>query len=157
MLRHNIIDASKVAVARNRRGIVEAQRALGDAVKRMRGKREKEKDFWQGVMSLSQSDDEDHANRPQWDILPAWTHDVAIIKADKQMAKDIMVMYAPDEGEKSVSLTQPTTSSSHVRSLLIQRTLHSGFIRKRRSHQTQPTRQTRTSSYSSCAKKDVFV
>jgi hypothetical protein len=114
VLRHNIIDASKVAVARNRRGIVEAQRALGGAVKRMRGKREKEKEFWQGVMSLSQSDDEEHANRPQWDILPAWTHDVAIIKADKQMAKDIMVMYASDEGEKSVHFDATPRHPAHM-------------------------------------------
>ncbi len=97
VLRPSLIEGSRLAIARNRKGIADAQSALGDAVSRMRGKEPAEQRFWHGVTGLSGIGQESGGKR--WGVLPMWTQGVEFVKADRQMAKDVMIMYTPDEGE----------------------------------------------------------
>jgi hypothetical protein len=77
-------------------------------VGRMRGKQPAEQRFWNGVTELSGIGQEGGgggagAGGKRWDVLPMWTQGVEFVKADRQMAKDVMIMYTPDEG-KSLNL-----------------------------------------------------
>lgn len=82
----------------------------------MRGKQPAEQRFWNGVTELSGIGQEGGggggsgggagaggSGGKRWDVLPMWTQGVEFVKADRQMAKDVMIMYTPDEG-KSLNL-----------------------------------------------------
>lgn len=98
-------------LARNRAGLSNMSETLKAAAERMRKRGEGEKQYWKELvelagypksMTLSSDEDEGKANKP-WSICLKFNQPESVqIKPDDQIATDVIIPIAADEGESQI-------------------------------------------------------